>query len=73
MAAQRKNARLALMAKLEENKEAYLIPSHQRNHSLFMQFFADLEGYLANTPPEQVMLNFEDLSHIASPAFKKLR
>ena len=73
MASVRKNARLALMEKLERNKEAYLIPSHQRNHSLFMQFFADLEGYLANTPAEQVKLDFEDLSAIATPAFKKLR
>ena len=73
MAAQRKQARLALMEKLEDNKEAYLIPSHQRNHTIFMQFFADLEGYLANTPAEQVSLNFEDLSGIASPAFMKLR
>jgi len=73
MAADRKHARLELMEALENNKEAYLIPSHQRNHTLFMQFFSDLEGYLANTPPEQVELNFEDLSHIATPAFRKLR
>ena len=73
MAAERKNARLVLMNKLERNKEAYLIPSHQRNHTIFMQFFSDLEGYIANTPAEQIQLNFRDLSHIASPAFKKLR
>lgn len=73
LAAERKNARLELMARLEENKETYLIPSHQRNHTIFMQFFADLEGYLAETDPEEVALDFTDLSHFASETFWKLR
>ena len=73
MAATRKAARLSLMVRLEENKEAYLIPSHQRNHTIFMQLFADLEGYLAETKAEEVRLDFTDLSHIASEAFWKLR
>lgn len=73
LAGGRKTARLALMASLEENKEAYLIPSHQRNLTIFMQFFADLEGYLANTPAEAVKLDFSDFTGIASEAFWKLR
>ena len=73
LAAERKNARLQLMESLENNKEAYLIPSHQRNHTIFMQLFADLESYLANTAPQAVQLNFEDLSNIFTPAFRKLR
>ena len=73
MAAERKTARLQLMAALESNKEAYLIPSHQRNHTIFMQMFADLESYLANTAPQDVQLNFEDLSNVFTPAFWKLR
>lgn len=73
LAGQRRLARLALMERLESTKEAYLVPSHQRNHTIFMQLFADLEGYLANTPINAVELNFEDLSNIFTPAFWKLR
>ena len=32
-----------------------------RNHTIFMQFFADLEGYLANTKPEDIKLDFFDM------------
>lgn len=73
LAAERKNARLVVMAKLENNKEAYLHPSHLRNNTLFMQFFTDLEGYLANTAPENIRLDFSDFSNFASDAFQKLR
>ena len=73
LAEARKTARLAVMVKLENNKEAYLLPSHLRNNTLFMQFFADLEGYLANTAPEEIKLDFSDFSEIASEAFWKLR
>ena len=73
LAEARKTARLAVMVKLENNKEAYLLPSHLRNNTLFMQFFADLEGYLANTAQVEVKLDFADFSEVASEAFWKLR
>ncbi|NLC44725.1 MAG: hypothetical protein GX783_10665 [Clostridiales bacterium] len=47
--------------------------SHMRNQSIFMQFFADLEGYLANTKTEDVKLDFYDMRYLESEAFKKLR
>ena len=73
MAERRKQARLDLMAVLGQVKEPFLQPSHQRNHSIFMQYFADLEGYLATCPPEDIRLDFTDNTHFASPAFWKLR
>jgi len=73
MAGRRKQARLDLMAVLGQVKEPFLQPSHQRNHSIFMQYFADLEGYLAACPPDDVQLDFTDNTHFASPAFWKLR
>lgn len=73
LAMERKLARLALMARMEETKEEFLYASHMRNHSIFMQFFADLEGYLANTKPEDIKLDFFDMRYLESEAFKKLR
>jgi hypothetical protein len=73
MALQRKLARLVLMTKFEETKEKFLLASHMRNHTIFMQFFADLEGYLANTKPEDIKLDFFDMRYLESEAFKKLR
>ena len=73
LALERKLARLALMTCLEETKEEFLMASHMRNHSIFMQFFADFEGYLANTKPEEVKLDFFDMRYFESEAFKKLR
>ena len=73
LARNRKLARLALMDEFEQTKEAYLAPSHLRNQSIYMQFFADLEGYLRATEPENIRLDFADFSSFASEAFKKLR
>ena len=73
MAKARKDARLALMILFEETKEEFLKASHLRNHSIFMQYFADLEGYLANTPCEDTVLDFADNTHFASDAFWALR
>jgi len=73
MALERKLARLALMTRLEETKEEFLLASHMRNQTIFMQFFADLEGYLANTKPEDIKLDFLDMRYLESEAFKKLR
>ena len=73
IAGERRLARLALMDELERTKEAFLAPPHLRNHSIYMQFFADLEGYLRNTRPEDIRLDFSDFSGFASEAFMKLR
>jgi hypothetical protein len=73
LAGQRKQARLDLMAQLEQVKEPYLQASHLRNHSIFMQYFADLEGYLAQHPDDKAKLDFTDNTHFASPAFWRLR
>jgi hypothetical protein len=73
LASQRKLARLALMALLEDTKEEFLFASHMRNHTIFMQFFADLEGYLVNTKPSDIKLDFFDMRYLESEAFKKLR
>jgi len=73
IALQRKLARLVLMTRLEKTKEKFLLASHMRNQTIFMQFFADLEGYLANTKPEDVKLDFLDMRYLESEAFKKLR
>ena len=73
IAGERKLARLALMDAFERTKEDFLAPSHLRNHSIYMQFFADLEAYLNNTSPEDIKLDFADFSNIASEAFWKLR
>ena len=73
LAAQRKNARLALMQTAEEIKESYLLSSHMRNQSIFMQIFADIESYLEKTPLDKIELDFTDLTNIGSPEFKNLR
>lgn len=73
LAGERRQARLNLMARLEQIKEPYLQASHLRNHSIFMQYFADLEGYLAHNTDSSVTLDFTDNTHFASPAFWALR
>lgn len=73
LAKARKEARLALMILFEETKEEFLMASHMRNHTIFMQYFADLEAYLAKTPCEDVVLDFTDNTHFASEAFWALR
>ncbi|HOJ11479.1 MAG TPA: family 20 glycosylhydrolase [Clostridiales bacterium] len=73
MALQRKLARLALMTRLEQTKEHFLMASHMRNHSIFMQFFSDLEGYMASTDPSEIKLDFFDMRYLESEAFRKLR
>lgn len=69
----RRLARLALMDEFERTKELFLAPSHLRNHSIYMQFFADLESYLRNTPCADIKLDFGDFTNFASEAFMKLR
>lgn len=73
MARERKEARLSLMLLFEDTKEEFLKASHMRNHSIFMQYFADLEAYLANTALADVVLDFADNTHFASENFWALR
>jgi len=73
LAATQKNFRLEVLALLEETKEAYLIPSHARNQTIPMQYFADLEAYLKNTPQVDIRLDLSDMRHMASETFMKLR
>ena len=73
LAKERCEARLALMALFEKTKEHYLMASHMRNHTIFMQYFADLQGYLTYTAPGSIKLDFTDNTHFASDAFMSLR
>jgi hypothetical protein len=72
-AALRKNARLSLMRRTEEAKEHFLLAGILRNHSIFMQFFADVENYLAAAPPGGARLDFTDMGYLASDRFMSLR
>lgn len=73
MACTRKRARLKLMTQLEWTKEHFLLASHMRNQSIFMQFFADLEGYIESNDIAEIELDFFDMRYLESDAFKKLR
>ena len=73
LAGERKLARLALMDEFERTKEEFLAPSHLRNYSIYMQFFADLETYLRTTATADISLDFTDFGKLESEAFKKLR
>ena len=73
LAAGQKNFRLEVITLLENTKEAYLIPSHARNQTIPMQYFADLEAYLKNTPAEELKLDLSDMRHMASETFMNLR
>jgi len=69
----RKQARLRVMSLLEKVKEPFLLASQMRNHSIFLQFFADLAAYIERTGPDQVHLDFFDMRYLASEAFWRLR
>ncbi len=73
IAKERRLERYALMAEMEDFKEEYLHASHLRNQSIFMQFFADLENYAANTPAEDFKLDVCDMRAFGSKAFYNLR
>ena len=61
------------MLRIETVKEAFLIPSHLRNQTIFMQLFADIESYVGEIEPEKLELDVCDLREIGSKAFYKLR
>ena len=73
IAKERRLERYALIAEMEDFKEEYLHASHLRNQSIFMQFFADLENYAANTPAEEFKLDVRDMRSFASKMFYNLR
>ena len=68
-----KEARLAHMAQLEQIKEHYLIPGNCRVQCGSMQYFADIENYIQNTPVQELQLDFADMRHAASQRFLSLR
>ena len=68
----RQQARLALMAHCEKAKETYVVEAlTQRNHSIFMQLFADIADYVDRT--DEPKLDLLDLSPILSEEFWSLR
>ena len=73
IAEKRKTARLMLMSRIQSVKEEFLIPSHLRNQSIFMQLFADIESYVNTVKPEEFNLDVRDLRKLGSPAFRNLR
>ena len=73
IAKERKAERLSLMLKMELVKDAFLIPSHLRNQSIYMMVFADIEAYAASVAPDALQLDVCDLREIGSKAFYKLR
>ena len=73
LAKARKQARLEHMMLLEKVKEEFLLASHMRNQSIFMQMFADMEAYANTTEPDKLDLNLLDIRSIGSKAFYGLR
>lgn len=73
IARERLDARLNHMAKCEEIKEHYLLSSHMRNQSVFMQLFTDIIAYVKNTDAKDFALNLYDLSNVSSQQYKRLR
>ncbi len=73
LAQERKDARLKLMLEMENAKEKYLIPSHLRNQSIYMQIFSDIEHYAKTTSASEFDLNMLDLRKIGSETFYNLR
>ena len=73
VAREQKQERIAHLAMLEQTKEHFLIPGGARNLCGPMQYFADIEAYLAATPTEDLKLDFADMRHAASARFNSLR
>ena len=73
LAQQRKQARIENMLLLDQVKEEYLMASHMRNQTIFMQMFADIAAYANKTDPEALDLNLLDMRAIGSNTFFGLR
>ena len=65
IARERQNARLSLMTLCEQVKEQWVCKAAtMRNHSVFMQSFADIANYIENT--DQPQLDLMDIRAIMS-------
>ena len=73
LAKSRKQARIEHMLLLDQVKEEYLMASHMRNQTIFMQMFADIEAYVNSTAPAELDLNLLDMRGIGSKTFYGLR
>lgn len=72
IARERQSARLALMTLCEQVKEDWVCKAAtMRNHSLFMQIFADIATYIEKTNDPQ--LDLMDITPIASQMLQSLR
>ena len=68
----RQNARLRLMERCEQTKHKFSIKaSTMRNHSVFMQTFADIADYVERTDVPK--LDLLDITAITSPELRNLR
>lgn len=68
----RQNARLELMSLCEQVKEKFVVQAAtMRNHSVFMQTFADIADYIESTDTPE--LNLMDITTITSPELRNLR
>ncbi len=72
MARARQNARLALMRQCEQVKEKFVVQAAtMRNHSVFMQMFADIAAYIEQT--DDPHLDLMDITSIMSKESWMLR
>lgn len=72
MARQRQKARLELMERCEQTKENWVCKAAtMRNHSVFMQTFADIAEYIEST--DDPKLDLMDITTITSPELRNLR
>ena len=73
IAVKRHEERIRLMTRHEQVKDSYQQPWNLRNHSIFMQFYADLIAYIEKTPAEEIKLDWFDMRYLASDRFFWLR
>ena len=72
LARERQNARLALMELCQQTKELWVQQAAtMRNHSVFMQMFADIATYIENT--ENPQLDLADITAITSKELRMIR
>jgi hypothetical protein len=72
LARARQAARLALMEQCEQVKEQWVLQAAtMRNHSVFMQMFADIAAYIEAT--ENPQLDLADITAITSKELRMIR
>jgi len=68
----RQVARLSLMERCEQTKDLFFVrAAGMRNHSVFMQTFADIADYIEST--DEPKLDLLDITAITSPELRNLR